>query len=59
MLAHYTERIGPEAVEKARTLAAELVERAHVVGYLEKVADELLWRTTLTGDDLEALLAPA
>jgi ATP-dependent Zn protease len=59
VLAHYSERIGAEAVEKARTLAAELVERAYVVGYLEKVADELLWRTTLTGDDLERLLAPA
>jgi hypothetical protein len=54
---HYTERIGAEAVERARELAAELVERMHAIGRLERLADELLFRGHLTGDDVERLLA--
>lgn len=60
VITHYTERLGEEAVERARSLAAELVERMHVLGKLERLADELLWRNHLTGEDVERLLeAPA
>jgi hypothetical protein len=48
--------LGPEAVERAHEFAAELVERKHVIGRLEQLADELLLRGHLTGDDLERLL---
>jgi hypothetical protein len=53
------EKIGPEAMERARALAVELVDRNHVVGQLERVADELLWRGELSGDDVEVLLDAA
>ena len=58
LIAHYTERIGAEAIERARELAAELVERMAVIGRLERLADEILLRGhLLTGDEIEALLA--
>ena len=53
---HYEKRLGPEEVEDARAFAAEIVERLHRVGRLEQLADELLWRTSLTGEDVERLL---
>lgn len=60
VIRHYTERLGEEAIERARSLAAELVEREAAIGRLELLADELLWRNHLTGDDIERLLgAPA
>ena len=57
---HFTKRLGPEEVEDARAFAAEIVERQYRVGRLEQLADELLWRPSLTGEDIERLLrAPA
>jgi hypothetical protein len=56
VIAHYTARIGAEAVERARELAAELVDRLAALGRLELLADELLWRSHLTGGDVERLL---
>jgi ATP-dependent Zn protease len=56
VVAHYTERIGEEATERARSLAAELVERKHAIGQLKLLADELLWRNHMTGEDVERLL---
>ena len=57
---HYRKSIGDEAIERARTLAAELVERSAVVGQLEVVADALLLHAHLDARDLEAILdAPA
>ena len=53
------QKIGDEALERSRTLATELIERQAVLGYLERVADQLLLYGVLTGDDLETLLAPA
>jgi hypothetical protein len=52
---HYTQRLGPQAIESARSFAAELVEREFRAGRLERFADELLWRTSLTGDEIELL----
>jgi ATP-dependent Zn protease len=57
VIAHYTERIGSEAIERAREFAREYVERLHVVGRLKRLADELLFRGHLTGDDVERLMA--
>lgn len=59
VIAHYTERIGREAVEEARELAVELVARKAATGTLERLADELSWRGVITGDELEVILAPA
>ena len=60
VIEHFTKRLGPEEVDDARAFAAEIVEREYRVGRLEQLADELLWRTSLTGDDVERLLrAPA
>lgn len=56
VIAHYTERLGPEEVEDARAFAAEIVERQYRAGRLEQLADELLWRTSLAGEDIELLL---
>ena len=57
---HYRQKIGDEAIERARALSAELVERAAVVGQLEAVADALLLNAHLDARDLEAILdAPA
>jgi hypothetical protein len=54
---HYRERIGDEAVERAKVLAYQLVDRKYLIGQLQQIADELLWRGVLSGDDLEKLLA--
>lgn len=56
VIEHYTKRIGAEAVERAREFAVELVARQAAIGRLELLADELLWRGHLTGDDVERLL---
>jgi len=57
---HYRQKIGDEAVERARMLSVELVGRLHDLGRLEAVADRLYLVGVLTGDDLETLLdAPA
>ena len=56
VIAHYEERIGAEAVERAGALARELVERSAVVGQLELVADALLLHAHLDARDLEAIL---
>jgi hypothetical protein len=57
---HFTERLGAEEIEDARDFAAEIMERHWRVGRLGQLADELLWRTSLTGEDVERLLrAPA
>jgi hypothetical protein len=53
------EILGDEAIERARALAVELVERKATTGILQRLADELLWRGALTGDELERILAPA
>lgn len=53
---HFTKRLGPEEVEDARAFAAEIVERQFLVGRLEQLADELLWRTSLSGEDIQRLL---
>jgi hypothetical protein len=55
VIAHYTERLGPEAIEDARSFAAELVEREFRIGRLERLADELLWRPSLSGEEIEVL----
>ena len=60
VIARFAERIGEEAIERARELAAELVLRYAALGRLEQLADEILFRSHLTGDDLDRLLgAPA
>lgn len=59
VVAHYSERIGAEAVEECRRLAVELVARKAAIGTLQRLADELMWRGTIDGDDLERLLASA
>jgi len=56
VIRHYTERLGEEAIERAREWAVELVAREATIGRLELLADELLWRSHLTGDDVERLL---
>jgi hypothetical protein len=56
VIEHYTKRLGAEEAEDARAFAAEIVERHWHVGRLEQLADELLWRTCLTGEDIERLL---
>jgi len=53
----YREELGDTAVERAETLAAELVDRKRCTGALETVADALYLHGVLTGDDLEAILA--
>jgi hypothetical protein len=53
---HFTKRLGAEEVDDARAFAAEIVERQYRAGRLEQLADELLWRTSLAGDDIERLL---
>jgi hypothetical protein len=53
---HYTKRLGTQEVEDARAFAAEIVDRFWRVGRLEQLADELLWRTSLSGEDIERLL---
>jgi hypothetical protein len=53
------ERIGDVAVQRARDLALELVEREHMLGRLEHVAGELLRRNHLSGDDIEEILQRA
>ena len=53
---HFTKRLGPKEVEDARAFAAEIVERHYRAGCLEQLADELLWRTSLAGEDIERLL---
>lgn len=60
VIEHYRARIGDEAIEDARDFAAEIVERMYRSGRLESLADEILFRGHLTGDDIERLLgAPA
>ena len=60
VIARFAERIGEEAIERAREFAAELVLRYAALGRLEQLADEILFRSHLTGDDLDRLLgAPA
>jgi len=56
ILLHYEERVGAETVEEARALAREFVARSHATGALERIADELLWRQVLTGDEVVAIL---
>jgi hypothetical protein len=56
VIEHFTKRLGPEEVDDARAFAAEIVERQWRVGRLEQLADELLWRTSLAGEDIERLL---
>jgi hypothetical protein len=60
VIAQAREILGEEAIERARTLAVELIERKSVTGVLELVADRLLLHGALSGDDLERILdAPA
>ena len=56
VIEHFTKRLGAQEVEDARAFAAEIMERHWRVGRLEQLADELLWRTSLTGEDIELLL---
>ena len=57
---HYRAELGDGVVERARMLAAHLVDRKHATGRLELVADRLLLSGVLTGEELERLLsAPA
>jgi hypothetical protein len=55
VIEHYAERVPGEVLERARELAADFVSRDHATGRLGRVADELAWRTHLTGDELAAI----
>lgn len=56
LVAHWQDRIGPEAVERARALASELVEREAALGRLHLLALELLRRRHLSGAEVTATL---
>ena len=53
---HFTKRLGLEEVEDARAFATEIGGEAFAGWTPGAAADELLWRTSLTGEDLERLL---
>ena len=59
VLEQIRQKIGDQAVARARALAVELVERKAARGVLERVADRLLLVGVLTSGDVEALLAAA
>ena len=56
VVAHYADRVGAEAVERAQALAEELVWRADGLGDLERLANELMRRNHLGGAEVEQLL---
>jgi hypothetical protein len=56
LIAYWEGQIGSEAVERARALAEELVEREAAIGRLETLAIELLFRSHLSGADIEQIL---
>ena len=52
---HFTKRLGLEEDRgRAGLRDRDRVERHRQAGRLEQLADELLWRTSLTGEDLDA-----
>jgi hypothetical protein len=55
----FGEEIGPEAVERAQTLAEELIEREAAIGRLALLAAKLLERSHLSGDEIELILKEA
>lgn len=59
IIERYRADLGDEAIERARALAVELVDRMAVLGVLERVADRLYLSGLLTADDLERLVAQA
>ena len=59
LVAYCESRLGSERVEKARRLADEFTARSDAVGDLEAIADGLLLHGTLSGQEVEGILAAA
>jgi hypothetical protein len=57
IIQRFLEELDDETTEdRAKTLAVELIERKHIVGHLELLADRLYLSGRLTGDDVKAIL---
>ena len=59
LVAYCESRLGRERVEKARRLADEFAARSAATGDLETLADALLLHGTLSGEEVEGILAAA